>query len=122
MKNWFFNRGRKPENIKRFRNRRFTAQDVYNRACREEITQATRDTLQDPALENISDLDEQDETIGPSAPTQAFIGVRQKMLSKMFNALSSPDRKRYAKIADDWTKTQAPLDLMKKYTLSLYHA
>ncbi|KAF7987122.1 hypothetical protein HWV62_327 [Athelia sp. TMB] len=115
VKNWFFNRGKKPENIKQFRHRGYSAQDVFNRACREKITNAARAAMEAPHPEEMP-ISNADNDGSPSLvdSAQCLVGVRQKMLSKMFSELPSSERKRYQKIAEEWTATRAPLDVMRK--------
>lgn len=115
VKNWFFNRGKKPENIKQFRHRGYSGQDVFNRACREKITKAARAAMGVPNPEDgpISHA-EDDGSPPPVNSAGSFVGVRQKMLSKMFSELPSSERKRYQEIAQEWTASRAPLDVMRK--------
>ncbi|KAF7971662.1 hypothetical protein HWV62_20630 [Athelia sp. TMB] len=115
VKNWFFNRGKKPENIKQFHHRGYSAQDVFNRACREKITNTARAAMGAPRSEDLPIGNAEDDSSTPLVDSaQSLVGVRQKMLSRMFSELPSSERKRYQKIAEEWTATRAPLDVMRK--------
>ncbi|KAF7964688.1 hypothetical protein HWV62_4175 [Athelia sp. TMB] len=118
VKIWMFNRGKKPEKLKQFRHRGYSAQDVYNTTCRDEITKAAREAMKDI----VSEIDDADEPIAQKDDYKPFVGVRQRILSKMFSELPSSERKRYKTIAEEWTASSAPPDVLraraKRYTAS----
>lgn len=96
-----------------FRHRAFSAQEVYNRAYRDEISAAARAAMQEaePAdsMDNVNEADDEEEDL-VSAP--AFVGLRQRILSKMFAELPIEERERYKKIAEVWNTTRAPKDMV----------
>lgn len=96
-----------------FRHRGFSAQEVYNRAYRDEISEAARAAMREVAPADSIDVPneaEEDEEDPASAP--AFVRVRQRILSKMFAELPAEERERYKKIAEVWNTTRAPKDMV----------
>lgn len=110
-----FNRGKKPEKLKQFRHRGYSAQDVYNTTCRDEITKAAREAMKDI----VSEIDDADEPIAQKDDYKPFVGVRQRILSKMFSELPSSERKRYKTIAEEWTASSAPPDVLRAYVIPI---
>lgn len=76
-----------------------------------------RATLE-PMDEEVVEAVDQDTTT--SAP--AFVGVRQRMLSKMFSELPKEERDRYKKIAETWSTTRAPKDMLLRSVDSCLNA
>lgn len=110
-----FNRGKKPEKLKQFRHRGYSAQDVYNVTHRDEITKAAKAAMKDPSADVISDMDPADEHIAQKDDHRALVGVRQRMLSKMFSDLPASERQRFKTIAEEWTASSAPTDVLRAY-------
>lgn len=51
----------------------------------------------------------------PASTMPSFVGVRQRMLSKMFAELPDTERDRYKKIAETWSKNRAPKDMLLRF-------
>lgn len=49
----------------------------------------------------------------------AFVGVRQRTLSKMFSELPEAERDRYKTIAEKWSKNRAPKDMLLRFAAIL---
>lgn len=91
---------------------------MYNRAFRDEITAAAWAAMGGSTtgvtLETVNE--EIDEAVDGNTTTSApaFVGIRQRMLSKMFSELPEEERDRYKKIAERWSTTRAPKDMLLK--------
>lgn len=74
-------------------------------------TSAILDEVDAEADETADLAGDQDAT----ASIPAFVGVRQRTLSKMFSELPEADRDRYKTIAEKWSTARAPKDMLLRF-------